>query len=77
MTIHLSKYKDLGYIVVRDTHGTYVAKFRGKIASCTGGPGQAAERVAMKVLGDSFCLEMVDKSEYVWRVVPVEKGVER
>jgi hypothetical protein len=38
-------------ISVRDQGWTYVARFRGKTASCTWSPKQAARAVAAKVLG--------------------------
>ena len=48
MTIPMSQ----GIIFVRDYRGTYIARFQGKTASCTGGKKQAAERVAYKVMGE-------------------------
>ena len=43
--------KSMGYIFVRQSCGTYIARFRGKKASCTAGEKQAAEAVARKWMG--------------------------
>lgn len=40
-------------IWVRESGGTYIARFRGKSASCTMGREAAAKAVARKVLGDT------------------------
>ncbi len=43
--------ESLGFIFTRYYGGTFIARFQGKVASCTSGRKAAAERVARKVLG--------------------------
>lgn len=55
-------------IRVRQYGGTYIAKFRKSVASCTSGSEQAADRVARKVLGSQpYRLEL--RPDYSWKVV--------
>jgi hypothetical protein len=60
--------KDMNTITVRPYSGTYIAKFRKSVASCTCGPQQAAEAVARKVMGSKpYSLHRIG-TENVWRV---------
>jgi hypothetical protein len=68
MTIPMSH----GIIFVHYYGGTYIARFQGKTASCTGGKKQAAERVARKVMGKKpFTIERYG-SEYAWKITVEE-----
>jgi len=59
-------------IHVHPYSGTYIAKFRKSIASCTAGPEQAAEAVARKVMGSKPYTLHQDGSAMVWRVCYVD-----
>jgi hypothetical protein len=59
-------------IFVRYYNGTYIARWRGKIASATACQKYAADRVAKKVLGDREFELTRCGSDYAWNVV--EKG---
>lgn len=60
-----------GMISVRPYDGTYIARFRGKTASCTSGPEQAAAAVARKVMGTTpHIIEKCGRDLY-WQVLSV------
>jgi len=68
MTIPMSQ----GIIFVRYYGGTYIARFQGKTASCTGGQKQAAERVARKVMGKRpYAIDRCG-NDYAWQVTAEE-----
>ena len=68
MTIPMSQ----GIIFVRYYGGTYIARFQGKTASCTGGQKQAAERVARKVMGKRpYAIDRCG-NDYAWQVTVEE-----
>jgi hypothetical protein len=57
-----------GVIFVRYYGGTYIARFKGKTASCTSGRKEAAERVARKVMGTRAYTINKCGSEDAWQV---------
>jgi hypothetical protein len=58
-----------GIIFIRYYGGTYIARFQGKTASCTGGKKQAAERVARKVMGERKHTVEMCGNEYAWEIL--------
>ncbi len=59
-------------ITIRYANGTYIARCQDKTASCTAGPRQAAENVALKVTGKPCMGVRVSGAEYgreLWKIV--------
>lgn len=59
-------------IRVRYSSYTYIARCQDKTASCTAGPRQAAENVALKVTGKPCMVVRVSGAEYgreLWKIV--------
>ena len=58
-----------GIIIVRPYSGTYIARFRGKTASCTSGPKAAAQAVAGKVMGATSYIIKMCGNDTAWQVL--------
>lgn len=58
-----------GFINVKFSCGTHIARYKGRMASAASDPKSAAERVAEKVLqGRRFELRALYNNQYAWEV---------
>jgi hypothetical protein len=62
---------ELNVIKVKAYSGTYIARFRGKTASCTAGEYQAAEAVARKVMGNKPFELRPRQNDFNWDLVEI------